>query len=198
MLRDQLKIKFTFDLCKHTEKELPWSVMLYNKIYSGNYYFCRPKTILQYSGLTTKTGNWTHGVVKRQLYVQWCSPLYQTADWMNIWAYTICVFIFCRLSATRDVNELYLYTRWSRDWINFVMCFIHWWPHTDLTPWSPRYTTVYFFSVSFLSYVTFVIMTQWAKVVSVVPEQQINQIYSNTFPLEVRHFLAEWIEEQPW
>ena len=64
----RLSLYIHIGLCKHIEKELPWSVML-NEIYSGNTWFCRPKTILEYSRLTTETRNWTNAVAKRSLYV---------------------------------------------------------------------------------------------------------------------------------
>ena len=50
----------------------------YNEIYSDNSWFRRTKTILEYSRLTTETGNWTHAVTKRLLHVPRRSSLYQT------------------------------------------------------------------------------------------------------------------------
>lgn len=43
-------------------------------------------------------------------------------------------------------------------------------------------------------------MALWAKAQQLPPEniQQIRSIYGNYFPLEVRHYLAQWIEEKFW
>lgn len=43
-------------------------------------------------------------------------------------------------------------------------------------------------------------MTMWAQSQNLPPEiqMQIRAIYSEHFPIEVRHFLAHWIEEQMW
>ena len=52
--------------------ELSWSAMLITRI------FCRPNAILEYSGLTTETENWTHTVTERPLHVhgaQQCTKL---------------------------------------------------------------------------------------------------------------------------
>ncbi|XP_048237971.1 signal transducer and activator of transcription 5A-like [Haliotis rufescens] len=42
-------------------------------------------------------------------------------------------------------------------------------------------------------------MAQWATIQQ-YPQatRQIQSIYSSQFPIEVRHFLAQWIEDQPW
>ncbi|XP_053409136.1 signal transducer and activator of transcription 5B-like isoform X3 [Mercenaria mercenaria] len=43
-------------------------------------------------------------------------------------------------------------------------------------------------------------MALWAKVQQ-LPQEALSQVqsaYSNYFPLEVRHYFASWIEEQPW
>ncbi|XP_034234971.1 signal transducer and activator of transcription 5B-like isoform X3 [Thrips palmi] len=43
-------------------------------------------------------------------------------------------------------------------------------------------------------------MALWAKAQSLPPEalQQVRAIYTDRFPIEVRHFLASWIEEKMW
>lgn len=43
-------------------------------------------------------------------------------------------------------------------------------------------------------------MSLWAKTQQLPPEylKQIETIYATQFPIEVRHYFAEWIEEQPW
>ena len=43
-------------------------------------------------------------------------------------------------------------------------------------------------------------MALWAKTQTVPTEnsQQVHEIYSGDFPIEVRHFLATWIEEKFW
>lgn len=43
-------------------------------------------------------------------------------------------------------------------------------------------------------------MSLWAKTQLLPPEylKQIETIYATKFPIEVRHYFAEWIEEQPW
>lgn len=45
-------------------------------------------------------------------------------------------------------------------------------------------------------------MTQWvhmSHMLPFLPDQTINDLYPPaTFPIEARHFLAEWIESQRW
>lgn len=43
-------------------------------------------------------------------------------------------------------------------------------------------------------------MALWAKAQTLPPEalQQVRAIYTDLFPIEVRHFLASWIEEKMW
>lgn len=43
-------------------------------------------------------------------------------------------------------------------------------------------------------------MALWAKAQQLPSEsmQQIRAIYGDHFPIEVRHYLAQWIEEQFW
>lgn len=43
-------------------------------------------------------------------------------------------------------------------------------------------------------------MALWARAQSLPPEalQQVRAIYTDRFPIEVRHFLASWIEEKMW
>ncbi|XP_023655511.1 signal transducer and activator of transcription 6 isoform X2 [Paramormyrops kingsleyae] len=40
-------------------------------------------------------------------------------------------------------------------------------------------------------------MAQWEKVKS-LPPQSLSELYPTEFPMEVRYYLASWIEEQPW
>lgn len=43
-------------------------------------------------------------------------------------------------------------------------------------------------------------MALWAKVQQLPPDSlsQVQSAYSTYFPIEVRHYFAAWIEEQPW
>lgn len=40
-------------------------------------------------------------------------------------------------------------------------------------------------------------MALWKKV-QCLPTETLNSLYPPTFPIEVRHYLASWLEEQPW
>lgn len=41
-------------------------------------------------------------------------------------------------------------------------------------------------------------MAQWKQLYSSSPEviEQVKHFYNNGFPIEVRHYLAEWLEEK--
>uniref|UniRef100_A0A8C2H8J2 STAT transcription factor protein interaction domain-containing protein n=1 Tax=Cyprinus carpio TaxID=7962 RepID=A0A8C2H8J2_CYPCA len=44
-------------------------------------------------------------------------------------------------------------------------------------------------------------MALWAQMtpqLQFLPTQILNELYPDTFPLDVRHYLASWIEEQRW
>lgn len=43
-------------------------------------------------------------------------------------------------------------------------------------------------------------MSQWNQVQQLEAKflEQIDQIYDDKFPMEVRHLLAQWIENQDW
>ncbi|KAG5282418.1 hypothetical protein AALO_G00055780 [Alosa alosa] len=44
-------------------------------------------------------------------------------------------------------------------------------------------------------------MAQWDQmklVVQRLPNQALNELYPTSFPMDVRHYLANWIEDQPW
>jgi hypothetical protein len=44
------------------------------------------------------------------------------------------------------------------------------------------------------------VMSLWEKTQKLPPEylKEIQTIYATAFPIEVRHYFAEWIESQPW
>lgn len=45
------------------------------------------------------------------------------------------------------------------------------------------------------------IMAQWDQMkllVQRLPNQTLNELYPPSFPMDVRHYLANWIEDQPW
>lgn len=44
-------------------------------------------------------------------------------------------------------------------------------------------------------------MAQWSRMTQLLqylPHEVVNNLYPSTFPIEVRHFLADWIEQQIW